>query len=144
MIKLRAPMTDEFAEIERLWIRSFVVVPLEDDSGEPFVRLGKFAVTSVAPHAWRWMHRRYVEHRLKHDHVLVADVDGGLAGFIAFSVPVEGRKAVTIQYLYVLPEGRKCGIGRKLYQAARTYGGDAPVRRTHTTRHWAEFVAAMT
>jgi GNAT superfamily N-acetyltransferase len=108
-----------------------------------YVRAGKYASNGIAPHAWRYMHGAYVDLRLTHDLVLVADVDGGLAGFIAFSLPDEDRQWLTVHYLYVLRAGRRKGIGRRLFEAARRYEGEAPIRTTHTTRSWQRFLEAM-
>lgn len=71
--------------------------------------------------------------------VLVASLDGGLVGFVAFSLPEGEREPLTVHYLYVLRPGRRRGIGRKLIETVRKYSGEAPIRTTHTTRYWERF-----
>jgi GNAT superfamily N-acetyltransferase len=142
VIEIRPPRPDEIDEIAKLWVRSFDPEP-EEIGGDKFIRVGRFRTTGVAPHVWRFAHRLYVSHRLRHDLVLVADINGGLAGFIAFSLPDEKRDVLTVHYVYVLRPGRKKGIGRRLYRAACKYGGEAPIRTTHTTRYWTRFVEGV-
>jgi GNAT superfamily N-acetyltransferase len=142
VIEIRPPRPEEIEEIAKLWARSFEPTA-EEMAGDSFVRLGRWRTTAVAPHVWRLAHRQYIEHRLRHDLVMVADVAGGLAGFVAFSLPEGDRQVLTIHYLYVLRPGRRKGIGRRLYDAARKYGGEAPMRTTHTTRHWARFLEGI-
>jgi GNAT superfamily N-acetyltransferase len=140
MIELRPPRPDELTEIANLWVRSFDPEPEEID-GDKFVRIGRYRTTAVAPHLWRHAHRAIVELRLRHDLVLVADIGGkGLGGFISFSLPDDDREWLTVHYLYVLRPGRRRGIGRRLFAAARKYGGEAPIRTTHTTRYWQRFL----
>lgn len=142
-IEIRLPEPDEISQIAKLWLRSYA--PKEEmHNGDPYIRVGRFSSNTIAKHMWLKAHRHTIDNCLAHDRVLVAAYQGSLVGFVCFSLPTDKRPDLTIQYLYVLRSGRRKGIGRQLFDAARSYAPGAGLRTTHITNYWLKFLEGVT
>lgn len=64
--------------------------------------------------------KKTLQRRMKHDYMVVAEVDRQVVGFAHFSM-LDLRKFSLLNALYILPEFQNSGIGSKLLEAGISY-----------------------
>lgn len=120
------------------WQRSMHVKHLgRDPSGEQRVKAG---AVWLAPRMWSLSHKGMIKHILgrKGLHVEVWEVDGALMGWVAWEWD-SGSQMTTIHFVYVAPDGRRCGLGSKLLRPLLT----GKYTTTHMTTPGAYLLSAL-
>ncbi len=84
----------------------------------------------------RWMTPQYFNHYVRTETSFVAETDGKLVGFILTQPTsfVQGAKReIWLEYIAVLPEARKMGIGGRLISKAVNHARSNDVKLLYTT-----------
>lgn len=104
IVTIRDVQEDEVEEVARLWLcMTTEVRPDLEPRLDWWVDITKRSLQSL-------------DYKM-----LVADVDGGVVGFIDWWLlanPSDGKVHMTSQYMYLLPEYRDSGVARQLYLEA--------------------------
>jgi ribosomal protein S18 acetylase RimI-like enzyme len=135
---IRRPATTEEKQFVRItWERRMTTK--RPDYAPGGVRMERAGAGFVLPFIWSKARKAYIRELLETCNIDVIDVDGMVMGWVAFDVTLDTHVKTQIHFIYVVPQSRRCGIGRMLLEPLIEQGS---YEWTHITHAGAALLSA--